>query len=258
MKKLDVILRYLVPPHCPLCGETLDVSDVRTLCGACREKWDAVLRETCDKCGAPARRCLCRPGELTRRENVTLLSLYFYHHYDSERLGDRLLFTVKRQDEHPALPFLANELSALLCEHAGTYHLSLRHWVITYPPRSADARREYGFDQAHDLAKAVGKACGMTFLELIARAGGTEQKTSGDRTENAAAAFRRKRNMVIPDVVDGIVLLDDMVTSGATAARCIDLLRAERPHLPVIVLSAAKAQPHTKTENKPADEPWFL
>lgn len=258
MKKLDVILRYLVPPHCPLCGETLDVSDVRTLCGACREKWDAVLRETCDKCGAPAQRCLCRPGELTRRENVTLLSLYFYHHYDSERLGDRLLFTVKRQDEHPALPFLANELSALLCEHAGTYHLSLRHWVITYPPRSADARREYGFDQARDLAKAVGKACGMTFLELIARAGGTEQKTSGDRTENAAAAFRRKRNMVIPDVVDGIVLLDDMVTSGATAARCIDLLRAERPHLPVIVLSAAKAQPHTKTENKPADEPWFL
>ena len=257
MKKLDVILRYLVPPHCPLCGEALDVSEEEPLCGACREKWDTVLRETCDKCGAPARRCLCRPGELTRRENVTLLSLYFYHHYDSERLGDRLLYMVKRQDEHPALPFLASELSALLREHAGTYHLSMRHWAITYPPRSADARREYGFDQARDLAKAVGKMCGMPFLDLIDRAGGTEQKTSGDRTENAAAAFRRKRNTVIPDV-DGIVLLDDMVTSGATAARCIDLLRAERPHLPVIVLSVAKAQPRTKPENKPADEPWFL
>ncbi len=257
MKKLDVILRYLVPPHCPLCGEVLDVSDAETLCPACRGKWTAVLCEPCDRCGSPARRCLCRPGALTKRENVTLLSLYFYHHYDSERLGDRLLYTVKRQDEHPALPFLAGELSALLREHAGTYHLSLRHWAITYPPRSADARREYGFDQARDLAKAVGKTCEMQFLELIARTGGTEQKTSGDREENAQAAFCRKRNTVIPDI-DGIVLLDDMVTSGATAARCVDLIRAERPHLPVIVLSAAKAQPRVKEENKPADEPWFI
>ncbi|MCL1595534.1 MAG: hypothetical protein M3132_14390, partial [Actinomycetia bacterium] len=89
--------------------------------------------------------------------------------------------------------------------------------------RSAARRVKYGIDQAYFLASAVGAIVDLPVIDAVApplwwprRAGATVQKRT-------AVDFRRRR-----DVGDGVVLVDDVLTTGMTilsAARAVQPVR---------------------------------
>ena len=105
------------------------------------------------------------------------------------------------------------------CRRAGVSATAVT-WV---PARSADRRRR-GFDHAEVLARGVASALGLPAVHALSRRGVQADQAGLDRPARAAnvgGAFVASRRLDGP-----VLLVDDLVTTGATAAACAVALRA--------------------------------
>ncbi|MDH3733319.1 MAG: ComF family protein [Gemmatimonadota bacterium] len=96
--------------------------------------------------------------------------------------------------------------------------------VMTPVPLAASRLRERGFNQAQDLSTAVSGRLGVPHAELLERIPGTgHQAGSGMRRRRANVegrfAVSRARG-VAGDPVTGVLLVDDVLTTGATLLAC--------------------------------------
>jgi competence protein ComFC len=110
--------------------------------------------------------------------------------------------------------------------------------TVTWVPLSRRRRARRGFDQAELLARAVAPRLGLPVRRLLLRTRDTPpQARTGAATRRRAlrGAFRPTGR-----AASSVLLVDDVLTTGATAAGCATALRqagAER----VIVLVAARS-----------------
>jgi competence protein ComFC len=100
----------------------------------------------------------------------------------------------------------------------------ISHTVIGFLPRSREKVRRYGFDQARELAKALAERTELPFSCVLRRVrDGVPQKTLGvrKRQENLRGAFELRED------VRGkrVILVDDLVTTGAGMAEAARVLR---------------------------------
>jgi ComF family protein len=96
--------------------------------------------------------------------------------------------------------------------------------VVVSVPIHWRRRWKRGFNQSAQLAKAVAARRGLPFRRLLARTRWTGTQTNlsdSDRRSNIAGAFRVRGN------VSGlrILLVDDVMTTGATAGACSKILK---------------------------------
>jgi ComF family protein len=91
--------------------------------------------------------------------------------------------------------------------------------VLVPIPTAGSRRRERGFDQSVGLARALGARAGRPVL-LALRLTARDAQRGRSRRERLAARGRFRCDA--PDLVDGIevVLVDDVVTTGATLRDC--------------------------------------
>jgi ComF family protein len=109
--------------------------------------------------------------------------------------------------------------------------------IVWVPARRRDVRRR-GFDHAELLAHGVARATGLPALRAIERAGHQPDQAGLSRSQRAVnleRAFRARRS----DHAN-VVIVDDLVTTGATATACARALR-EAGHSKVEVLAACAA-----------------
>ncbi len=98
--------------------------------------------------------------------------------------------------------------------------------LISYPPLSPKGLRRRGFDQAQLLARYVAQARGMEETALFSKKNSVRQQSrlqdAAARRANVLGAFR----LLSPEAARGkrILLVDDVVTSGATLSECARLL----------------------------------
>lgn len=120
---------------------------------------------------------------------------------------------------------LVSPLAALMAER--WRRVAAGGELITYVPVHEQRRRQRGFDQAELLARAVGKKLGLpvaTVLRREARTAAQHQLGRRARASNVGHAFG-----VVParrDQVRGqwVVVIDDVVTTGATMSGCARVL----------------------------------
>jgi predicted amidophosphoribosyltransferase len=110
--------------------------------------------------------------------------------------------------------------------------------VVWVPGRARDRRRR-GFDHAEVLGRLVGRELGLAARSLVARA-----REPPDQASLSAAA--RRRNLVgvfaATSCPAPVLLVDDVVTTGATAAACAGALRtAGCPQVEVLAACRAPA-----------------
>ena len=180
-------LPRLVPPRfCVVCAEP----DVLGRCGWCRGATVAV-----DGIRAPY---VYSRGSLVRRALIEF------------KFGD--------------VRAMAAELAGHLAECMARYDIAAD--AIVPVPSHPRRLRERGFNQAALLAAELGKATGMAVREsLLARTSDAPSQLSVagrvNRWSNVAGSF------VCEDTVDGLSLLlvDDIVTSGATMSACAEALK---------------------------------
>ena len=104
--------------------------------------------------------------------------------------------------------------------------------LLAHVPVHEERGRQRGYDQAQLLAEVVGRTQHMPTADLLRRARVTRAQYElgrGDRAANVAGAFEIASRQADGAVhVEGrwILLVDDVVTTGATLAECARVLLA--------------------------------
>jgi len=110
--------------------------------------------------------------------------------------------------------------------------------VICHVPLHDKRRKSRGFDQAEELAQQLSRLTGKPFVRALKRVRNTPTQTklsAAERQRNVADAFES----VCP-VSGRALLVDDVLTTGATAAECASALLKSGAQT-VVVLTFARA-----------------
>ena len=128
--------------------------------------------------------------------------------------GRELVARLKYRNARSVVAWLAAGMAALIDE---------RPEVVTWAPTTAARRRERGFDHAEVLARAVGRELHVPVMPLLERAAGPPQTGRSAAERRVGPAFRARASPAAH-----VLLVDDVVTTGATLRSAALALRAER------------------------------
>jgi predicted amidophosphoribosyltransferase len=130
-------------------------------------------------------------------------------------------------------------LAALLgAGMAGAVASGVRFDVVTWAPTSSDRRASRGYDQSRLLATAVATDLGCPCRRLLRRRRGPPQ-TGADRAQRAVGPGFTARVRGQPSVL----LVDDVVTTGATVRAAANALRVAGA-VQVVAVAAARTGRH--------------
>lgn len=93
--------------------------------------------------------------------------------------------------------------------------------VVVPVPTTTTRMRERGYNQAQVLAEAVAKGLGCSCENLLERTAAKSTQTTlqpAARGANVAGAFRLQAGVRVHDA--HILIVDDVLTTGATAIEC--------------------------------------
>jgi ComF family protein len=218
------LLDLVLPPHCVVCDAAVDAPGL--LCSDCFRKTGFITEPLCVRCGVPFanaalggvdRLCpTCRTAPpVFRRARAAL-------RYDAQ--GRRLILPFKHADH--------TELAAVLAPHmvrAGAALLKEADMLLPVPlHRGRLFHRRY--NQAALLAKAVGRIAGRPCVpDALRRTRATAslgEKSATERVAEVAGAFAVRSSRAERIVDRQVLLIDDVMTSGATANACAAVLLA--------------------------------
>jgi ComF family protein len=199
------LLDLLLPPVCPGCGR-----EDAVLCAACRAP---LWRRMHEPAGVPIGMPAALPAGLLQLEWCAMYSgpvraaVHAFKYRGERRLS------------RPLGEALAERWTR--AGRGGT----LLTWVPVHPSR----RRERGFDQAEELAMVAGGILGLQRARCLERRQRTRaQHGLGQqaRAGNTAGAFEVAPAAAAMVAGSWVILVDDIVTTGATLAGCADALLA--------------------------------
>ena len=244
---LDFIKKLIFPPKCACCGELLDILGSEctdAMCRKCRGEWESAKLRICKKCGMESVDCVCSGKKF---DNARLLSIFKFGYGGS---ADKFIYVLKRNNNKRFFDFAIDELYKRLLSEEKLMLVDFSDAYFVNVPRSRKAILEYGFDHAELLAKGVASRIGGQYLHAIGRcgAGKTQKKLdSTERLKNVSGKFIYDEDEDLGG--KNIVLIDDVVTTGATVAEAIRVLR-ENNAGEITVLCLARTGNSDKNKNK--------
>lgn len=94
--------------------------------------------------------------------------------------------------------------------------------VLVPVPATLEHIRQRGFDQARLIARHLSRLSGLPYSPVLARAGSHHQKGSDKATRHAAMAGALS---VVRSESGSVILIDDVLTTGATMTVAANILR---------------------------------
>jgi len=239
---LAPVVDLVFPPRCPLCGEGLSAQT--GLCASCWNELAIPGEPACGSCGRPfsdtvpdGAICAACMAEPPRHDGIAAGTLY----NDASR---RLVLSFKHGNRIALAPMMARLMAAKL-------GFVDDGWLIVPVPLHRWRLWRRGFNQAAVLAQEIARQRGARLLvDALERRkatpvlGGLGRKARARALAGAIAVHRRRR-----DRVKGasIVLVDDVLTSGATSTACVAALKragAERVVIACFARVLDEALPH--------------
>lgn len=211
LRQLGRLVGHLLPPgNCLLCSTE---SGAAPLCPACAEDLPRLPAKLCPQCGEPTtygERCgAC----LRKAPHFTSSSALFRYEFPTDRLIQSLKYAHQLA--------IANWLGELLARRLEHHPCDLIIPMPLHPGRL----RERGFNQSVEIARPLARARKMPLsLDLLERVRPTAPQaelTLDKRAGNVRGAFECRRDLAGCSVL----LIDDVMTSGATLNECARVLK---------------------------------
>ena len=222
MNLLNQVLSFLFPEFCRICGLAVESVSDGFVCHACWNSTpvfsDAEL--TCLKCGLPhgsprtAAPAFCNECDDDWYDLAVAVGPY------SAALSASVVCLKKE-------PYLPNRVSQLFVDRYQNSRLSIPDIVVPVP-LSKRRRFERGFNQAELIARSLSRATGLSLdtKSLIRAKHSKRSRAQMDRRGrrmSVANAFQVKRHRLMEE--RKILLVDDVMTSGATASMAAKALK---------------------------------
>ena len=215
-KLAEALALTFLPSTCAICRGALAWSGSRA--GVCPACWEGIARHAgplCPVCGSPEvgtpEPCLaCRTAPPPWRAAASVGP------YEGTLRELVLLLKAHGRDE------IARPAGALL---AGAFRRAgwSRPAAVVSVPMTWTRRLRRGYDQAELLGRAVARELERPFVRALRRRGRGAQvgRSRAERLRLPAATFRPRHRLA-----GSVLLVDDVFTTGATAAACAKALCA--------------------------------
>lgn len=217
---LTPVVDAIFPPRCPLCGE--GISAQTGLCASCWGELAIPGDPACDLCSRPfgegirsgsiCAPCLASPP---RHDGLSAATLY----NDASR---KLVLSLKHGNRIALAPMMARLMAAKL-------DFVDDGWLLVPVPLHRWRIWRRGFNQAAVLAREIGKLTGgRLMVDGLARKkatpslGGLGAKARV-RTLSGAIAINLRRKAQLSGAK--VIVIDDVLTSGATSEACVSALK---------------------------------
>lgn len=222
MKLSDLVKELLFPEKCILCGRVLRPGET-DFCGECR----ASIPEFDER------------RRVTGMDSVSVVWFYEgkvrdslirfkFHHKPGYAAGFGRMMAMKIARRMPNVDFIA--------------------WV----PVSGKRRWERGYDQGQLLAQTVSRELGLEAKPVLKKIRDNPAQSGLESAEERFSNVKDAYEVTDPDAVMGkrILLIDDILTTGATSSECARMLRSAGA-VSIHLLVAASGRKHKKTNLAP-------
>ena len=214
--------QFLFPRICAACEGMLDDSETGLVCGRCWARLPVLPSPRCDRCGHPrAGRGACAGCALLPAFVRSARSLCWV----PDPVSSAMLGALK----YRGWPAVADAVGARLAQLAFPEDVAGERAALVPVPLAPVRLRERGYNQAARVAEAVALRWGVPVWPALERRRATVTQTRltpGERLANVRAAFAVAETHA--EAVRGrhLILVDDVLTTGATLNACAEALFA--------------------------------
>lgn len=231
-KAKRILMSILFPERCACCGQV--VPPLTGCCSSCLKSLPAIEPPLCPFCGAGAEACTCGRH---RRHFDRCASPFYYE--DPVKQGI-LLF--KEYGSAESAAFFAERMTEVFHREWGTPYLD---GIVPVPMRKEELRSR-GHNQSRLLAKALSERLDAPLNEILVKITATrpqKELTALERGGNVLGAFDVRGETLRSRALEGarILLVDDVITTGATLDECAKVLKIAGA-TEVLALTAARSR----------------
>ncbi len=215
------LLDILYPKHCPVCLDILPPGK-KLICDPCRKKIAYVKEPYCLKCGRPMTQEWEEYCQNCKKRFPSFERGLVWAQYSSKAIRT-MLSQVKYHEDPQLLDFPCLDFAERCKDMVAGFHAEC---LIPVPVHKSRLK-ERGYNQAEEIADRLGKVLHLPVdPSYLIR----EKKTAAQKTLND---YERILNLQKVFRVDGprakyetVILVDDILTTGATAEACTWVLKS--------------------------------
>lgn len=232
---LRVFSEYLYPALCISCreerplgmttGEYVMKTDPdgvlrRCFCARCYSDFLVSRGVKCHACGKPYSICECAPPPLAKAGVTRTYACFAYEKERRKSASSKLIYSLKSAENRDSINFASHLLASRIRGVCGD---DLADVTLTFAPRGSKNVRLNGGDHMKMTAKLTSRLLGCEFADIFRNGSHGEQKLRGaDERAAASSAIKLKRGVNVSG--RRFIIIDDIITSGATLGACAGLL----------------------------------
>ena len=242
----DALASVIFPAPCRICGETLDNSSRIPICRSCLASLAPISGPLCERCG-----CLIASRIPLETSHAPLCHICRRGLYDFEFARSygvyspamaRAIILLKHHAVLPLGDWFARRIEEAAKPHPEMYAVD----VIVPVPMHRARLRERGYNQADLIARPLAKRLGLPLQScLLVRTKPRPDKlrlTMRERWRTVRGAYAMHEGAQVDKL--RVLLVDDVLTTGATLDACSRALR-KAGAAKVVALTVARAIPRT-------------
>lgn len=213
-------LDLLLPRQCVACEAPMPTHDPGLVCGRCWSRTARLPQPQCLRCGHPSATDRCQFCDRFPPWVRAVRSWCWVPH----PVASRVLAALKYEGWHGVAMSVADRLARL----AWPADVVRERALVVPVPLSPVRERERGYNQSERIASSVALRWGIPCVPDVVRrtrATATQTKlTPGERSANVKHAFASPPDAETTLRGRHIVLVDDVLTTGATLNECAAVL----------------------------------